>query len=104
MRNAEPAPTRKRGTRVADLRLPPYWPASVLAALLLARRRESRELAEAVRSADALAQVIGERWKVSDEREQQLLDLQARVVTLTWVLVALTLAVLGVTVWAILRG
>lgn len=93
-----------RGTRLADVRLPRYWPASFFAALLLARRKQSRELKEAVESATDLARVIGERWNEGDERERQLFALQARVVTLTWVLVGLTVAVLAITVWAVLRA
>jgi hypothetical protein len=92
------------GTRLADVRLPRYWFQSFFSALLLARWKENREIKRAGQSAGELAQLIAERWNEGDARERQLVALTHRVVRLTWMLVALTVAVLSVTVWAILRG
>lgn len=92
------------GVRFADVRLPRWWSLPVLVALILGRRRQRRDLAEAVESVGGVATIIGERWTERDERERELLALTARVVRLTWALVFLTVAVLAVTVWALLHG
>ena len=104
MRTGSTSVAGSDGTRLADLRLPRYWLVSVGAALVLARRRQNQELAGAVEGVEEIATLIGERWRETDRREAELLALQARVVRLTWAMLLLTVAVLGVTIWAVLAG
>jgi hypothetical protein len=48
--------------------------------------------------------VVLDRWKETDARDKELLALNHRLNRLTSALVFLTLAVIGVTVWAAIHG
>ena len=90
--------------RLADLRLPRWWPLWSIVVMLFQRRKQSRQLEDAVTGMSELAEVIAQRWQEGDERERQMLKLTRRLERLTWAVVALCIATLGVTVWAVLHG
>ena len=90
--------------RLADLRLPRWWPLWSIAVMLFQRRKQSGQIEEAVTSMSELAEVIAQRWQEGDERERQMLKLTRRLERLTWAVVALGIATLGVTIWAVLHG
>lgn len=88
----------QRGTRLADVRLPRYWPVSVIAALLLARRQQGRSLREVEGVGKDLAEITVERWREGDVRTDQLIALTETLARLTWVLLAVTVVTLLVNV------
>lgn len=88
----------QRGVRLADVRLPRYWPVSVIAALLLARRLQSRSLREAESVGKDLGEITVERWREGDVRTDQIIALTKTLARLTWVLLAATVVTLVVNV------
>jgi hypothetical protein len=90
--------------RLADLRVPRLWWVSVLAAMLLVRRRATRQLEDTSRNVQDVAEVIAGRWQDGDSREEALLRLTRALVRLTWVLAVLTAATLAVAVIALTRA
>ena len=90
--------------RLADLRLPRWWPLWSIAVMMFNRRKQSRQLEEAVTGMSELVEVIAQRWQEGDDRERQMLKLTRRLERLTWIVVLLGIATLCVTVWAVLHG
>lgn len=86
------------GVRLADIRLPRAWPVPVLAALFLARRQQSRELRDLEAANRDLAQLIAQRWREGDDREDRLIALTNTLTRLTWVLLAVTVVTLVVNI------
>jgi len=86
------------GVRLADIRLPRAWPLPVMAALLLARRREVRALRDMERTSKDLAEITVQRWQEGDARADRLIALTDTLARLTWVLLAVTLVTLIVNV------
>lgn len=84
--------------RLADVRLPRYWLASVIAALLLARRQQRRSLREAESVGKDLGEITVERWREGDVRTDQMIALTKILARLTWVLLAATIVTLAVNV------
>lgn len=65
---------------------------------------QRRQLNDAVGSMSDLAAVIAQRWQEGEEREHQILQLTRRLERLTWAVVALGIATLAVTIWALLHS
>lgn len=89
-------------TRLADLRVPRPWWWWLLLGLLLIRdgRRSRRKLVEV---GEDLAEVVVKRWEQTDDATATMIDLNQTMVRLTWAVVALTVVVLGATLWLGLR-
>jgi hypothetical protein len=93
----------ERGTRLADLRPPRYWPLSLIGGLLLARwfqRRRDRDLTEV---GEELGEVTVDRWQSVDAREERLLIVTARLARLTWALLLVAAATLAVAIATVLH-
>lgn len=89
---------RRAGTRLADVRVPRYWPVSVLGALLLARRSGRRDFHAVQRTASELGEVTVERWRATDARADELIRLTERLAQLTWALLLVAAATLIVSI------
>jgi hypothetical protein len=95
--------------RLADVEVPRGTLWVVMLASLVRMRREDRVFKEVEKTSAELGTLIGTRWRESDDREKQLVALQASVERMTRWLVGLTIALglLGVgsiaaTLWAAL--
>jgi hypothetical protein len=96
--------------RLADVEVPRGTLVVALLASLVRMRREDRELKGLEKTSAELATLVGTRWREGDERESQLVRLQASVERMTHWLVGLTIALgligigsIGVTLWATLH-
>lgn len=89
---------KQRGVRLADIRLPRYWPLSVIGALLLARRQQNRDRRTYEELGKDLGKVTTQRWQESDARADRLIGLTKTLARLTWVLLAVTAVTLIVNV------
>lgn len=76
-----------RGTRLADLRVPPGWRVAVLLGLVLGLIQRRRQLRELERIGSELGAYVGTRNREADERAKLLLKLN-------WALIVLTAGVL----------
>jgi hypothetical protein len=81
-----------------------FW--SLLIGSLIGRWRLNRAIDDASKPAQELARYLGDKWRVEDQREQELLALQASIEKLTRWLVILTvllgliaIASIGITLW-----
>jgi hypothetical protein len=90
--------------RLADVRISRYWPWSVVAALVAIRRRDRELVRQAERIGRDLAESVVKRWQDTDERTDALIDLTRALKRLTWVLLVVGLATLGVTIWALAQS
>jgi len=95
--------------RLADVQVPRGTLGVVLLAGLVRMRREGRELKEIQKTSAELGTLVGTRWREGDEREKQLVALQASVERMTRWLVRLTIAIgligvgsISATLWAAL--
>lgn len=95
--------------RLADVQIPRGTLWVVLLAGLTRMRREGRELKGIEKTSAELATLIGTRRREGDERDKQLVELQASIERMTRWLVGLTIAVgliglagIGATLWAAL--
>jgi hypothetical protein len=95
---------KQRGVRLADIRVPRYWPVSVIGALLLARRQRNSEVQDAAETGQDLGEATVTRWKETDARADQLTALTNTLARLTWVLLAATVATLVVNVVILVSG
>jgi hypothetical protein len=84
--------------------LPRYWPVSVIAALLLARRQQNRSLREVESVGKDLGEVTVERWREGDARTDQMIALTKTLARLTWVLLAATVVTLAVNVVILVKA
>jgi hypothetical protein len=89
---------KQRGVRLADIRLPRYWPVSVIGALLLARRQQNRERQNFAELGKDLGEATTQRWQESDARADRLIALSKTLTRLTWVLLLATVVTLLVNV------
>jgi hypothetical protein len=78
--------------RLADVQVPRGALGVMLLAGLVRMRREGRELKQIEETSAELATLVGTRWRQGDERERQLVALQASVERMTRWLVGLTIA------------
>lgn len=69
-----------------------------MAALLLARRQESRALRDLERTSKDLGEITVQRWREGDARADRLITLTDTLARLTWVLLAVTVVTLIVNV------
>ena len=96
------------GVRFADVRvsryLAHYWPFWILAMLLMVLRRDRKMVREGDRIGRDIAESVVKRWRETDERTDALIDLTRALKRLTWVLLLVALATLGVAVWALVHG
>lgn len=81
---------QERGVRLADVRLPRYWPLPLIAALLLARWQQNRALRDAGKVGKDIGEITVQRWQEGDVRADQLIALTKTLTRLTWVLLAVT--------------
>jgi hypothetical protein len=95
--------------RLADVQVPRGTLGVVLLASLVRMRREGREFKQVEKTSAELATLVGTRWREGDERERQLVALQASVERMTRWLVGLTIALgligvgsIAATLWAAL--
>ncbi len=88
--------------RLADVPMPRrlwWW-----TLLTLALRRSSRSNRKAAEKLGRdMAEIVFERWQQTDATTTAMLDLTQKLVRLTWAIVALTLVVLGATLYLGLR-
>ncbi|MEX1140725.1 MAG: hypothetical protein WEB79_00225 [Thermoleophilaceae bacterium] len=92
-----------RGVRLADVRLPRFWPLSLIGALLLARLEGQHQERNAARIGRELAESVVVRWKQNDEATAATIALTRTLARLTWVLVFVGFATLAVAVIALAR-
>jgi len=97
--------------RLADVQVPTgilWW---VLLGLWLRRREMDKVIDEFSKSASDLGNLLGDRWREGTEREEELLQLQQSIESLTRWLVVLTIVVgvvglvaAAATIWAATDG
>jgi hypothetical protein len=92
------------GVRLADVRISRYWPASVIAAMVVVRRRDRRMVKQAERIGHELAESVVFRWRETDERTDALIDLTRTLKRLTWVLLLVALVTLLVAALTLAKG
>lgn len=94
---------RQRGTRLADVRLPRYWPVSVFGALFLAQLQQHRDHRKFAELGKELGEITTQRWQETDTRADRLIELSKTLTRLTWVLLLATVVTLVVNVILALR-
>ena len=86
------------------MRVSRYWPASVLAAAIMIRRRDRRMVKEADRIGREIGESVVSRWRETDERTEALIKMTRTLARLTWALLIVTLGTLAVAIWALMQG
>ena len=97
-------PRTARGTRLADVRVPRFWPLSLLGGLLLSRLWQRRQVKAAARVGTEIGESVVERWRQTDETAAAMYRLNRTMTRLTWVLLVLTMATLAVAVLTLVDG
>ena len=87
-----------RRTRLADVRVPPFWPYAVLAGLSVSLRQRKRDETSGVRIGSDLGDAVVTRWKQGDESTAAMIALTRTLARLTWVLLFVAVATLAVAV------
>jgi hypothetical protein len=92
--------------RLADVRLPRWWPIAVIVSTLLARRRNAEQLQRATQTLQApltdVAMYVRDRDREAAEREARLLALTVTLARLTWALLVLAAATVTLAVVTLL--
>jgi hypothetical protein len=97
-------PRDASGVRLGDVRLPRWWPLSLLGALLLTRRDGKRQEHNAARIGRELAESVVIRWEQNDEATAAMIHLTRALARLTWVLVFVGVVTLAVAILTFANG
>lgn len=92
---------REWGVRVADVRLPRWWPVAVLVSVILAHVSDRRQLRELRGIGADLGDYLGTRDREAAERDARLVALTKTLARVTWVLLGVAVATLVVAALAL---